>query len=102
MIRQHGFVGLLVASLVAGGSFGCGGDDDGGDGDGGGGGGETGEASISGVSPGDVFVGRGAEVLVVGNNTGWEDGVAVDFGAGVTVDEVVVASPTALMVSITA
>jgi hypothetical protein len=64
--------------------------------------GDDSEASISGVIPGEVFVGRGADVLIIGSGTSWTDGVTVDLGDGVTVDEVSVASPTALLVKVSA
>ena len=86
MKNRHVLVGGLALALAA--TAGCGGDDV--------------ETSISGVIPGEVFVGRGADVLIVGNNTEWSEGVTVDFGPGVTVGEITVASPTALMVAVTA
>jgi hypothetical protein len=85
MKNRHALVGGLALALAA--SVGCGGD---------------GDKSISGVIPGEVFVGRSADVLIVGNNTEWGEGVAVNFGAGITVGAITVASPTALMVNITA
>jgi Quinohemoprotein amine dehydrogenase, alpha subunit domain III len=92
----------LGAALVAGALLpGCasGGDDDE---DGGDMGGTPPLASISGVIPGEAFVGREAEVVVQGSNTAWSEGVQADFGPGITVNSVSVASPTALLVSITA
>jgi hypothetical protein len=84
---RHGLVGCLALALgVA--AFGCGGDEV--------------DESISGVIPGEMFAGRSADVLIIGNNTSWEQGVQVSLGAGVTVDSVTVASPTALMVTATA
>jgi hypothetical protein len=82
MVFRSG-LGLVLAALVA--SAACG-DDDG---------------SISGVVPGDVFAGRSTNVLISGSGTDWSDGVAVDFGPGITAGAVVVASPTALWIPIT-
>lgn len=79
-------LGLTLAGALALGA--CGGDD-------------GGDASISGVVPGDVFAGRSVSVLISGDNTSFDDGSAPTFGDGVTVDDVVVASPTALYVDIT-
>jgi hypothetical protein len=80
-------LGLALASVLA---LGACGDDD-----------AAGLQSISAVVPGDVFAGASAGVLISGDNTEWEDGVTVDFGAGVQVGDVTVASPTALWVEIT-
>src|SRR5690606_697575 len=88
MIERNGLVGLVALALASSGSLACGGDDV--------------ASSISGVIPGEVFVGRSAEVLIVGNNTSWSEGVSVSFGEGVTIGDTTVASPTALMVSVTA
>jgi hypothetical protein len=83
-----------IAALLAGGcADGTGGRPDAGD--------DT-EASISGVIPGEVFVGRDADLLIIGSNTSWADGVSVDLGRGVTVNGVSVASPTALLVKVSA
>jgi hypothetical protein len=89
MIKRQGLVGCLVLALSVG-AFGCDSDDGGG------------EGSISGVIPGELFVGRTGDVLIIGNNTSWDEGVSVSFGDGITVDSVTVASPTALMVKVTA
>jgi hypothetical protein len=59
-------------------------------------------ASISGVIPGALFVGRDADILIIGSNTGWTSGVRVDLGEGIEVREVVAASPTALLVKASA
>jgi hypothetical protein len=61
-------------------------------------GGGDGVASLSGVIPGDLFIGRDAELLIIGANTDWTGSVAVDLGEGITVREVMAASPTALLV----
>jgi hypothetical protein len=89
MNKRHGLVGCLALALSVS-AFGCG------DGDG------SGDESISGVIPGELFAGRTGEVLIIGNNTSWEQDVQVSLGEGVTVDSVTVASPTALMVTATA
>ncbi len=89
MKKRHGLVGCLALALSVS-AFGCG------DGDG------DGDESISGVIPGELFVGRSGDVLIIGNGTSWEEGVQVSLGEGVTVDSVTVASPTALMVKATA
>jgi len=89
MNKRHGLVGCLVLALSVS-AFGCDSDD-------------GGDESISGVIPGELFVGRSGDVLIIGNGTSWEEGgVQVSLGAGVTVDSVTVASPTALMVKATA
>lgn len=86
MNSRHGLVGLALALSV--GAVACGSSE--------------GDQSISGVVPGDVFVGRSAEVLIIGDGTEWSETPSVSFGEGITVDEITVASPTALMVTITA
>lgn len=59
------------------------------------------EASVSAVVPGRVFRERVAVVTIGGDSTRWIDGeVEVDFGDGVDVEELVVASPTSLRVTI--
>jgi hypothetical protein len=88
MDKRHGLVGCLALALSVS-AFGC--DSD------------SGDESISGVIPGELFVGRSGDVLIIGNGTSWEEGgVQVSLGEGVTVDSVTVASPTALMVKATA
>jgi len=98
MKTQHSLA-WLAALVISSGLLACGGDDDddGNNGDGGGG-----TASISGVIPGDVFLGRDADVLIIGSNTEWAAGVSVSFGDGITVGDINVASPTSLLVAITA
>jgi hypothetical protein len=56
--------------------------------------------SVSEAIPPTTYKGRTEQVLVVGNGTDWQAGSTVDFGEGVTVDSVMVASPTTLVVSI--
>lgn len=89
MNKRHGLVGCLALALSVS-AFGCGSDD-------------GGDESISGVIPGELFVGRSGDVLIIGSGTSWEEGgVQVSLGDGVTVDSVTVASPTALLVKATA
>ncbi len=62
-------------------------------------GGDDGE--VAGVFPESGFVGRTTRVAVVGDGTSWGSGTTVDFGPGVTVSAVEVASPSALFVDLT-
>jgi len=57
--------------------------------------------SVSGVVPSEVFLGRQSTVLVLGSGTNWRAGATADFGDGVTVDDLQVASPSALLATIT-
>jgi hypothetical protein len=60
------------------------------------------EQSLNGVFPSSGFIGRKLRVEVSGDNASFVDGqVSLDFGAGVTVEKVAVASPTALFADIT-
>ena len=64
-----------------------------------------GGASLNGVTPGSVFLARKATISISGNGTTWtkDKPPTVDFGdAAIKVDKVEVASPTALIASITA
>lgn len=58
-------------------------------------------ASISDVSPLKVFLARKTDVSIGGYGTNWSSTTTVDFGAGVKVDKIAVASPTALVASVT-
>jgi len=58
-------------------------------------------ATASGVFPAEGFAGRNLRVEVSGDQTNWKDGATVDFGAGVTVNSVDVASPTDLFADVT-
>lgn len=58
-------------------------------------------ASISGAFPGDAFPGSTLDVTISGFATNWDDTTSVDFGSDVTVDSVRVASPTALIATVT-
>ena len=60
------------------------------------------DGSISGVIPGEVFVGRSADVLVIGDGTAWDGDTTVNFGPGILVNTVTVASETAILANITA
>jgi hypothetical protein len=48
------------------------------------------------VFPAEGFAGRDLRVEISGDATSWSDGAVVNFGAGVTVSNVMVASPTDL------
>jgi hypothetical protein len=63
--------------------------------------GEQDEPSISSVSPAWLWLSRSEAVVVSGYDTAWSDGATVDFGEGVTVSDVVVASPTAIVAHVT-
>src|SRR5687768_1594008 len=65
------------------------------------GGGDSVDESVSGVFPHSAFLGRQMRVEISGDTTSWKDGTTVNFGAGVTVANVKVASPTALFADIT-
>jgi hypothetical protein len=77
---------LLISFAVGLGAAGCGSDV---------------KATASGVFPAEGFAGRSLRVEVSGDQTNWKDGATVDFGAGVTVNSVDVASPTDLFADIT-
>jgi hypothetical protein len=75
----------LVAGFVA--MVGCGDDPD---------------QSLNGVFPSSGFIGRQVRVEVSADNASFVDGaVTVDFGAGITVNKVTVASSTAIFADIT-
>jgi hypothetical protein len=59
------------------------------------------DESVSGVFPSSAFLGRQVRVEISGDVTEWKAGASVNFGAGVTVQNVAVASPTALFADIT-
>jgi hypothetical protein len=59
------------------------------------------EQSLNGVSPANGFIGRTVRVQVSADNASFKDGVSLDFGTGVTVGEVTVASPTAVFAELT-
>ncbi len=57
--------------------------------------------SVSAITPNKVFLARQAEVTISGYGTNWSSATTVDFGAGIKVGTITVASPTALVVDIT-
>lgn len=59
------------------------------------------EPSVSSIQPGKVYLERTLDVTISGNGTTWTDAVSADFGPGVTVNSLTVASPTALLANIT-
>ena len=59
------------------------------------------DPSISAVYPNRAFLERTLDVTISGDDTEWTDAVAVDFGDGIRVDSVRVASPTGLVARIT-
>ena len=63
--------------------------------------GDSADKSVNGVFPSSAFLGRKLRVEVSGDNTNWKAGTSVDFGAGVTVQNVAVASPTTLFADVT-
>ncbi|MCY1054545.1 hypothetical protein [Nannocystis sp. SCPEA4] len=62
---------------------------------------ELGEPSVSGINPNRVFLERSIDVAISGDDTGWTDAVAVDFGDGITVNSVHLASPTSIVANLT-
>jgi hypothetical protein len=60
----------------------------------------TASMSISAVIPESVFLARRADVTISGFGTNWSATTTVSFGAGIAVENIVVASPTALVASI--
>lgn len=67
----------------------------------GGGSGTSVTPSASGVFPAQGFTGASLRVEISGDATAWTSGATVDFGSGVTVNDVSVASPTDLFADIT-
>jgi hypothetical protein len=63
--------------------------------------GSTTDPSASGVFPSSGFLGRQVRVEVSGDATEWGASTKVNFGEGITVDSIDVASPTALFANIT-
>lgn len=58
------------------------------------------EESVSGVFPSSAFIGRTVRVQVSGDNTNWDGGTRLDFGSGITVSQITVASPTSLIADV--
>ncbi len=67
---------------------------------GGSGGGGPRTPSLSGAAPESAFLARTTDVTLSGESTAWSDQVKVDFGPKITVEGVIVASPTALVARI--
>jgi hypothetical protein len=63
--------------------------------------GPGGDPSVSGITPGRAFLARKVDVTVSGYNTEWSTSTTLDFGAAIKVDSITVASPTALVASLT-
>ncbi|HUS26987.1 MAG TPA: hypothetical protein VMZ53_00705 [Kofleriaceae bacterium] len=59
------------------------------------------DSTVSGVFPAEGFTGRSLRVEISGDATEWSGSPAVNFGQGVTVSSVSVASPTSLFADIT-
>jgi hypothetical protein len=57
--------------------------------------------SVSAIIPSRVFLARTTQVTLSGYATHWSAGTKVDFGPGITVEDVVAASPTALVARVT-
>lgn len=62
--------------------------------------GPSADASINAVIPSKVFLARMIDVTISGFNTNWSDATKVEFGAGVTVLNQKIASPTAIVATI--
>jgi hypothetical protein len=62
--------------------------------------GEQDEPTISAVTPSWLWLSRSELVTISGYDTAWTDGATVDFGPGVTVSDVVVASPTSIVATV--
>ncbi len=60
-----------------------------------------GTPSVSGIVPSRVFLARTTQVTLSGFATHWSDATRVDFGPGITVEQLVAASPTALVAQVT-
>ncbi len=61
----------------------------------------TATPSANAIIPASGFIGRQLRVEISGDNTAWTSATTVDFGAGVTVGAITVASPTDLFADIT-
>jgi len=59
------------------------------------------DPSVSGVYPTAGFIGRDLRVQISGDATHWDQSTTVDFGPGITVNELSLASETALFAEIT-
>jgi hypothetical protein len=56
--------------------------------------------SVSSIVPSRVFLARSTQVTLSGYATHWSTATKVDFGPGITVEELVAASPTALVAEV--
>jgi hypothetical protein len=56
--------------------------------------------SVSGLQPSQAFLGRAVDIQISGSDTHWDATTTVDFGMGITVNKITVASPTALIANI--
>jgi hypothetical protein len=56
--------------------------------------------SVSGIVPSRVFLARTTQVTLSGYATHWSSTTKVDFGPGITVEDLVAASPTALVAQV--
>jgi hypothetical protein len=59
------------------------------------------DSQVSGVFPSEAFIGRSVRVEISGDQTGWSDAAVANFGEGITVQSISVASPSALFAEIT-
>lgn len=57
--------------------------------------------SVSAIVPSRVFLARTTQVTLSGYATHWSSATQVDFGPGITIENLVVASPTALVARVT-
>jgi hypothetical protein len=61
----------------------------------------TANPSLNGITPDHAFLARTQDVTISGFGTNWSATTTVDFGMGITVNKITVASPTALEVNVT-
>jgi Quinohemoprotein amine dehydrogenase, alpha subunit domain III len=59
------------------------------------------DPSISAVVPGKAFLLRSLDITISGSGTDWSQSASVDFGPNVKVEKVTVASPSAIVASVT-
>lgn len=59
------------------------------------------DPSISAVAPGKAFLLRSLDITISGSGTDWSQSAGVDFGPNVKVEKVTVASPSAIVASVT-
>lgn len=63
--------------------------------------GGTAPASVSNISPSLAFTGQTIDVQITGSATDWDSSTTVDFGMGITVNKLTVASPAAMTANVT-